>query len=141
MAGPNRVGRDLKQNKGRIIRVEQYLGRLEKRVEKLEKENAALKAKLSKPIEQASGKKLPPLVKQGPKFATAIAKLEAKVVRNRADLKQHSAEITQLSALREPVRALAKSFKQTPGAPFAAWTSWMLSTFRKQGVYRKPMFK
>ena len=110
-----RVRRNLKVNQGRIIRTEQQLGRLEKRIERLEKQNANLQAELSK--------------------------LRARVDQNMKDNKQNASHITPLIGLRAPVQALVRSFKQTPGAPFKVWTMWMLSTFRKQGLYRKQMFR
>ena len=109
-----RVRRNLKVNQGRIIRTERQLGRLEKRIERLENRNANLKAELSK--------------------------LRARVDQNTKDNKHCANSITRLMGLSAPVQALVRSFKQTPGAPFAAWRMWMLSTFRKQGLYRKRMF-
>jgi regulator of replication initiation timing len=104
----------LKVNQGRIIRTEQQLGRIEKRIERVEKQNAHLKAELSK--------------------------LRARVDQNTKNSKQHASSIAGLMGLTAPVQALVRSFKQTPGAPFTAWRMWMLSTFRKQGLYRKRMF-
>ena len=130
MARPNRVGRDLKLNKGRIIRVEQLVGRLEQRIEALEAENEALK-------KGRAGGAAPGTTKLEDK----LAKLSTKVDENRKELKDQAQKLTTLEALREPVRALVRSFKQTPGAPFPGWTNWMLQTFRKQGVYRKKIFR
>ena len=110
-----RVQRNLKVNQGRIIRVERQLGRLEKRVERLEKQNANLKTELSK--------------------------LRARVDRNTKANTQNADSITRLVGLRAPMQALVRSFKQTPGAPFTTWRMWMVSTFRKQGLYRRQMFR
>lgn len=130
MARPSRVGRDLKLNKGRIIRVEQLVGRLEQRIEALEAENEALRN------EQADG-----AAPASAKLEEKLTKLSARVDENRKELRAQAQSLTELEALREPVRALVRSFKQTPGAPFPAWTTWMLQTFRKQGVYRKKLFR
>ena len=140
-----RVQRNLKVNQGRIIRVEQQLGRLEKRFERLEKQNAALKAEVPKLdpkfAEQKNQQKIGQLEKQNANLKAELSKLRARVDQNTKDNKQNASTITPLIGLRAPVQALVRSFKQTPGAPFTAWRMWMLSTFRKQGLYRKRMFR
>ena len=138
---PTRVGRNLKANKGRIIRTEQLLGRLEKRIEKLEQENVTLKAELAKPRVHVRPNKIVELENQNASLKAELATLRARVDRNAKDAKQIGAHVTRLESLREPVKALVRGFKETPGAPFDAWKMWMLSTFRKQGLYRKQMFR
>ena len=66
--------------------------------------------------------------------------LRARVDRNTKANTQNADSITRLVGLRAPMQALVRSFKQTPGAPFTTWRMWMVSTFRKQGLYRKRMF-
>ena len=133
-----RVRRNLKVNQGRILRVEQQLGRLEKRFERLEKRNASLKAEMAKPDAKLGQQKIAQLEKQNANLKAELSKLRARVDQNTKDNKQNATSIIGLSA---PMQALARSFKQTPGAPFTAWRMWMLSTFRKQGLYRKRMFR
>ena len=136
-----RVQRNLKVNQGRIIRVEQQLGRLEKRFERLEKQNAALKPEVPKRDPKFDEQKIGQLEKQNANLKAELSKLRARVDQNTKDNKQNASTITPLIGLRAPVQALVRSFKQTPGAPFTAWRMWMLSTFRKQGLYRKRMFR
>ena len=138
---PMRVRRNLKMNKGRIIRVEQLVGKLEKRIERLEKQNAALKADLPNPGAKIGPLKIAQLEKQNANLKAELSKLRVKVDQISKDNKQNASYITSLTGLREPVQALVRSFKQTPGAPFTAWRLWMLSTFRKQGLYRRQLFK
>ena len=69
------------------------------------------------------------------------ANLKAELSKLRARVDQNTSYLTRLMGLSAPVQALVRSFKQTPGAPFTAWRMWMLSTFRKQGLYRKQMFR
>ncbi len=134
-----RVGRNLKINKGRINRLDQQLGRLERRIERLEKQNAALKAAVPKPASKIPQHKIAQLEKQNASLRAELSKLRERVDQNTLDNKQNARYITPLIGLRAPVQALVRSFKQTPGAPFTAWRTWMLSTFRKQG--RRQMFK
>jgi predicted RNase H-like nuclease (RuvC/YqgF family) len=139
--GTTRVRHEVKVNQGRIIRVEQYLGRLEKRIERLEKQNASLKRELPKDKPASGSNKVAQLEKQNKSLKLEIAKLRARVDQGAREAKGTAHSLVRLTALCEPVQALVRSFKQTPGAPFSAWTMWMLSTFRKQGVYRKQIFK
>jgi len=136
-----RVRHNLKVNQGRIIRVEQQLGRLEKRFERLEKQNASLKAEVPKPDPKLGQQKIAQLEKQNANLKAELSKLHARVDQNTKDNKQNASYITRLMGLSAPVQALVRSFKQTPGAPFKVWRMWMLSTFRKQGLYRKQMFR
>ena len=133
-----RVQRNLKVNQGRIIRVEQQLGRLEKRFERLEKRNASLKAEVPRPEPKLGQQKIAQLERQSANLQAELSKLRARVDQNTKDNKQNANSII---GFRAPVQALVRSFKQTPGAPFTAWRMWMLSTFRKQGLYRKRMFR
>ena len=140
-----RVRRNLKVNQGRIIRVEQQLGRLGKRFERLEKQNAALKAEAPKRDPklgpQKNQQRIRQLEKQNANLKAELSKLRARVDRNTKANEQNASYLTRLMGLSAPVQALVRSFKQTPGAPFTAWKMWMLSTFRKQGLYRKQMFR
>ena len=138
---PARTKRDLKANMGRIIRVEQLMGRLEKRIERIETQNAALKAELAKCSPKTGPPKIAQLEKQNANLKAEISKLRARVDQNAKGNKQNAGYITRLMGYRDPVHALVRSFKQTPGAPFTVWRMWMLSTFRKQGVYRRQMFR
>jgi len=131
---PARVERSFKMQQRRILQVDQHLTRLEKRIERLEKQNAALKTALSKKVVPTPAGPFAQLVKQNATLKAEISKLRTRVDENARD-------ITRVVGLREPVQALVRSFKQTPGAPFAGWRAWMLSTFRKQGVYRRRMFR
>jgi len=133
-----RVQRNLKVNQGRIIRVEQQLGRLEKRFERLEKRNASLKAEVPRPEPKLGQQKIAQFERQSANLQAELSKLRARVDQNTKDNKQNANSII---GFRAPVQALVRSFKQTPGAPFTAWRMWMLSTFRKQGLYRKRMFR
>jgi len=133
-----RVRRNLKVNQGRIIRTEQLLQRLEKRIDRLEKQNAALKAEVPKRDPKLGQQKIVQLEKQNAYLRAELSKLRARVDQNTKDNKQNANSII---GFRAPVQALVRSFKQTPGAPFTAWRMWMLSTFRKQGLYRKRMFR
>ena len=118
MAKPaQRVERHVKSNKGRIVMLERQIARLERRLEKLELERTAT-----------------------PRAAN-VEKLTEKVDKNRTDIRTNAQHIQELSVLREPVQALVRSFKQTRGAPFEMWCKWMLTTFRKYGVYRKKLFR
>ena len=136
-----RLRRNLKVNQGRIIRVEQQLGRLEKRFERFEKQNAALKAEVPKRDPKLGQQKIAQLEKQNANLKAELWKLRARVDQNAQDNKQNASHITRLLGLSAPVQAIVRSFKQTPGAPFEVWRMWMLSTFRKQGLYRKQMFR
>ncbi|TDI36575.1 MAG: hypothetical protein E2P02_24720 [Acidobacteria bacterium] len=136
-----RVRRNLKVNQGRIIRTEQLLQRLEKRIDRLEKQNAALKAEVPKRDPKLGQQKIVQLEKQNAYLRAELSKLRARVDQNTKDNKQNANSITSLVGLRAPIQALVRSFKQTPGAPFTVWRMWMLSTFRKQGLYRKQMFR
>ena len=138
---PTRLGRNLKINQGRINRVEQQFRRLEKRIERLEKQNATLKAEVSKPAPKIPQQKIAQLDKQNASLKAELSKLRARVDQNAVNNKKNASDLTPLIGLREPIQALVRSFKQTPGAPFTAWRTWMLSTFRKQGLYRRQMFK
>ncbi len=138
---PTRATRNMNANEGRIIRVERLFGRLEKRIERLEMQNATLKAEVAKGGPKIGPQKIAQLVKQNANLKAEISKLRARVDQNAKDNKQNASTITRLDGLTEPVKALVRSFKQTPGAPFAVWTMWMVSTFRKQGVYRKQIFR
>ncbi|GMR22898.1 MAG: hypothetical protein BMS9Abin37_1278 [Acidobacteriota bacterium] len=136
-----RVRRNLKVNQGRIIRLEQQLGRVEQRVERLEKQNVALKEEASKRDPKLGQQKIAQLERQNANLKDNLSKLRARVDQNTKDNKQNADFITRLVGISAPVQALVRSFKQTPGAPFTAWRMWMLSTFRKQGLYRKQMFR
>ena len=133
-----RVRRDVKVNQGRIIRVEQQLGRLEKRFERLEKRNASVKAGVPKPDPKLGQQKIAQLEKQNVNLKAELSKLRKRVDQNTKDTKQNA---TSLIGLGAPMQALVRSFKRTPGAPCTAWRMRMLSTFSKQGLYRKRMFR
>jgi len=141
-----RVGRNVKLNQGRIMRAEQRAVRLEKRIDKLEKQQ---KSATTTPAKASAPQELPPgaqakiarLEKHNEALKAEVAKLAAKVAANTKQAKVNQQSVQSLLALKEPVQALVRSFKQTPGAPFAGWCAWMLSTFRKQGIYRKRIFK
>ena len=137
---PNRVRSNLKINKGRIILVEQQLGRLEKRLEKLEKQNAATKAEAPK-RDSLSSPTAAQLEKHNASLRAELSKLRTRVDQNERAHKDTNRAIARLVGLCEPIQTLVRSFKQTPDAPFTAWRMWMLSTFRKQGLYRKQLFK
>ena len=138
---PARARRNLKANTGRIIRVEQYLGRLEKRIERLEKQNSALRIEKANAAPNIGKNELARLQKQNANLKSELSKLRARVDQNTKDHKQTASTLARLMGLCEPVQALVRGFKQTPGAPFDTWRVWMLSTLRKQGVYRKQMFQ
>lgn len=138
---PTLVKRNVKVNMGRIVKMEHLVGRLAKRVERLEKQNAALKAAVAKPAAKISPNKIAQLEKQNASLKAELAKLRARVDQNAKDAKQNAGNISRLASLHEPVLTFVRSFKQTPGAPFETWRMWMLSTLRKRGVYRKPMFR
>ena len=112
-----RAERQVKSNRGRIVMLENQIARLERRIEKLE------------------GRTTPAAA------ADRIAKLAARVDRNKKDIKKNADDVRALQAVREAAQALVRSFKQTPGAPFPVWRSWMLSTLRKYGLYRRQMFR
>jgi len=138
---PTRVKRNVNANKGRIVRVEQLLGRLEKRIEKLEKQNASLKMELAKPAAPAGQSKVAQLEKQNVSLKAELAKLRARIDQSAQGARERALQITRLESLRAPVQALVRGFKETPGAPFETWRMWMLATFRKQGLYRKQLFR
>ena len=131
---PTRFRRSLKTQQGRILQVERLVGRLERRIERLEKQNAALKAALTKKTAPKPPSPPAPLVKQSASLKAELQKLRGRVDQNARDL-------ARVIVLREPVQALVRSFKQAPGAPFEGWRAWMLATFRKQGVYRRSLFR
>ena len=135
-----RVSRKLKANKGRIMMMARELDRMEKRVERLEKQNVALQAALKKPS-QAAPPKIAKLEKQNASLKADLAKLRKKLDENIKETRQNGRHMTEVAGLREPIRAFVKSFKQTPGAPFIEWRMWMMSTFRKQGLFRRQMFR
>ena len=107
----------------------------------LETQNAALKAAAPKQDPKLGPQKIAQLEKQNANLKAELSKLRARVDQNTKDNKQNANSITRFDGLRAPIQALVRSFKQTPGAPFTTWRMWMLSTFRKQGVYRKQMFR
>lgn len=66
-----------------------------------------------------------------------LGRLEKQIER----VEQQNANLkAELSKLRARVDQNTKDKKHTPDAPFTALRMWMLSTFRKQGLYRKQMF-
>ena len=91
-----RVQRNLKVNQGRIIRVEQQLGRLEKRFERLEKQNAALKPEVPKRDPKFDEQKIGQLEKQNANLKAELSKLRARVDQNTKDNKQNASTITPL---------------------------------------------
>lgn len=146
-SGQNRFTKNVRLNTGRLIRVEQQLSRLEKRIGAIETQSKTAGGKKATkkstqpapaPVTQAT---IARLEKKNAALEAEIAKLAAKVEANKVKLKEESKLLRSILALKEPVQALARGFKQTPGAPFSAWRTWMLSTFRKQGIYRKQLFK
>lgn len=138
---PTRSRRNSKINKGRVILVERQLGRLEKRVEKLEMQNASLKAAAPRRDSQSIQPRIAQLERDNASLKAELSKLRARVDQSEKARKQNTGAIGRLLGLSEPVQTLVRSFKQTPGAPFDAWRMWMLSTYRKQGVYRKQIFR
>ena len=141
MATEPKRGHNLKMTNGRIRRAELLLVRLEKRIETLENKNAALKAQVSKPSPPGPPGALVRLQKHNASLKGELSKLRARVDHNTLDSKQQASQIARIIGLREPVQALVRSLKQAPGAPFSVWRTWMLSTFRKQGLYRRQMFR
>jgi predicted nucleic acid-binding Zn-ribbon protein len=140
---PSRVQRDLKLHKGRIIRVEQDVRVLEDRVDRLENENRGVRSRgpTTPAAPSAPPSDIAQLKKENAELRAEIARLRESVTLNTKEIKQNRLSIAGLTALQGPVVTLVRSFKQTPGAPFEGWRSWMLSTFRKQGTYRKHLFR